>query len=268
MLALDLKATEYLPWIGPSFLLEWRDDLRYQHYRFKRHQADDLFLNNSLSGAYQDLAVELEITAANTQRQPGRIDQLKITGRKVLTDDVIGDPLTSTIGISLTQCFRPSLRDISSFHHGYNEGELFLAVGKELTFSETWESRLWGVAGLGVAIDRGSPWIHLEGAYEKRWREKHECRIGLHSLYGLGRHRLKWHDFHGYGPVSHRSLDLRLRYTYLIDFFGSASIEFSQRLYARHFPGYACSVTLQLLYQFGLDDSIFSKLLNFVPISQ
>jgi hypothetical protein len=251
-LSTQLTATEYLPWVGPTLEFEWRDHLRYQHYRFKKRTSDDLFLNISLSNAYQDLGVELEITAANTNRQPGHLDQLKITGRKVLLDDILEDPVSLTAGCSLIQAFRSSLCDRSSFHHGYNEAELFVSTGKELTFSENWESRLWGIAGLGVAIDRGSPWIHLEGAYEQRWHEKHECRIGLYSLYGLGHQKLRLHHFHGYGPVKHRSVDIQLRYTYLIDFFGNASIEFSQRLYAHHFPAYARSVTLQLMYSFGL----------------
>lgn len=248
----QLHATDYLPWAGPTLEFIWKEDFRYQHYDYKKISSDDLFLNLSLSNAYQDIDVELEITQARTNKQHGTPDQLKITGRKVFLDDVLDDFATVTAGISLIQAFRPSVDDRSSFHHGYNEAEFFISIGKELTFSDNWESRAWGVVGIGTAIDRGSPWFHFESAYEKRFRDKHEFHLGFTSLIGLGNNRLKLHHFHGYGPVAHRSVDLNVKYTYLIDYFGHASLAFDQRVYAHNFPTYARSITLELMYSFGL----------------
>lgn len=247
----SLNATEFLPWVGPTLEFEWRNHFRYQQSKLKNHLFHDLFLNVSLSNAYQDLGLELEMTAANTFYQRGKLDQLKMTGRYVILDDLLQDFVSLTAGLSLTQAFHHSLYDKSSFHHGYHEGEIFLASGKEWSFSQNWHSRLWGVVGLATAINRSFPWLHVESTYERRWKDKHEGRIGIKTLYGFGHQKLK-DPFKGYGFIAHRSVDLFLRYTYLIDFFGQTSVELSQRLYSKNFASSAFSLTFQLLYTFGL----------------
>lgn len=252
------SATEYQPWLGNFLEFESRTSLLYQDYtaissgpHIERHTANDLFLNISLSNTLFDFLIEFEATEARTRRQRGDIDQLKVTGRYVWQNDIIGDPFSFATGVSFIECFQSSLKDLSSFHHGRSEAEFFCSFGKETPQETTWISRWWGIAGIGVA-DRGSPWARFNLVYERQWREKHELKVFSYFLWGFGHKRLHICDFHGYGPIQHQSLDLGLRYTYLIDFFGSASLEYSYRIYARNFPVRAHRVCIQLLYTFGL----------------
>lgn len=209
------------------------------------------FLNISLSNSLPNFGLEIEATEARTRVQKGVIDQLKMTARYVWQDDIAGDPLSITTGLSFIQAFRSSVKDISSFHHGQEEGELFLSLGKEISQQFTWSSRWWSILGLGIA-NKGSPWIRFNLAYEKRLWDKHELKLFLHSLWGLGHKRLHISHFHGYGSIQHQSVEIGLRYTHLLDYFGSASLEYSYCFYAHHFPVYAHRLCAQLFYTFGL----------------
>ena len=250
--------TEYQPWLGNIYEFEFRSSLIYQGYgclssghHLKKYSSDDVFLNVSVSNTFQDFALEIEAAEAWTRRERGGVDQLKITGRYVWQDDIAGDPLTFTTGLSFIQAFQHSLKDVSCFHHGLEEGELFLSLGKETPLENLWGSRWWGMLGIGIA-ERGSPWLRFYLSYEKRWWDQHEMKLFLHSLWGLGHKRLHLRHFHGYGPLQHQSVDIGLRYTYLLDFFGSASLEYSYRIHAQNFPLYTHRVLVQLLYTFGL----------------
>lgn len=253
-------ATEYQPWLGNFYEFELRSSFLYQEYskiscggHHRKYPSHDVFLNMSLSHFRPDPAIglEIELIEARTERQKGDIDQVKFTGRYVWQDDVAGDPLSVTTGLSYMQAFYYSLRDVSSFHHGYSNAELFLSVGRENPDESLWGSRWWAVFALGVA-ERGSPWLRFHLDYEKRFQEKHAMQTFLHSLWGLGGQRLHLNHFHGYGPIQHQSIDLGLRYTYFLEFYGSASVEYSYRIYARNFPSYTHQVLAQILYTFGL----------------
>ena len=95
---------------------------------------------------------------ASTRRQRGGIDHLRATGRYIVLDDVAGDPISLTAGLSYIESFIPGLHDVSSFHHGRAEGELFLSVGKERRAWASWIRRWWAAGAIGIG-DRGSPWL-------------------------------------------------------------------------------------------------------------
>jgi len=253
-------ATEYQPWLGNLYEFELRSSLIYQGYHrlssgshLKAYSSNDVFLNVSLCNSRPDPAIGLEIEAreARTRKQGGDIDQLKITGRYVWQDDVAGDPLSLTTGLSYIQAFHNSLKDVSSFHHGFYNTELFVSIGKEKPDETLWSTRWWSLFAVGIA-ERGSPWIRFHLNYEKRWWENHEMKVFLHSLWGLGERHLRLLHFDGYGAIQHQSIDVGLRYSYLLEFYGSASLEYSYRIYARNFPVYTHHVLARLLYTFGL----------------
>lgn len=254
------EATEYQPWVGNYLEFEWRNSLLYQGYSYvstgshlEKYSTGDLFFHTSLSNALKpELSIEIEAVAARTRHQRGNIDHIKGTGRYVWQDDIAGDPLTLTTGLSFSLAFKRSVHDISSFHHGRGETELFLSAGKEWSKGTEWDSRVWGVFGVGGALEKGSPWIRFQLAYEKQLAPLHQLQGFMKSLWGLGHHSLHIHCFHGYGPIQHQSIDLGLRYTYVIEYFGSASLEYSYRVHARNFPAYVHHVLLQVLYTFGL----------------
>ncbi len=250
---------EYRPWIGNYLEFEWNSTLRFQAFqdlaagshRFP-YASDDFFLTTSLAlAAKPDFSLDVEATAARTRRQSGSIDQIRLNGRIVWLDDIVGDPVTLTTGAGFIQAFDWSLKDKSSFHHGRSEAEIFLSVGKEWAQGDQWISRAWAMAALGSAA-RGSPWMRYDMAYAQRIKQCHEFEFFVHTLWGLGSKQLHRSHFHGYGAIDHQSIDLGCRYTYLIQFFGSASIEYAKRVYARNFPVQAHQISLSLLYTFGL----------------
>lgn len=254
------NATEYEPWLGNFYEFELRSSGVYQGYaeissgsHLKKYSSSDIFLNLSLSIARPDPdgSLEFEITEARTRRQRGDIDQLQLTGRYLWQDDVAGDLVSLITGISYIQAFSSSLKDVSSFHHGLYNAEFFISLGQEKAEGTLWDARWWSLFAIGMA-EQGSPWLRFRLNYDKRWYEKHETNLFLHSLWGLGRHALHLHHFYGYGPIQHQSIDLGLRYTYLFKFYGSASLEYSYRVYAYNFPAYTHHVVAQVLYTFGL----------------
>lgn len=250
---------ELQPWVGNYLEFEWRTTPLYQSYhRVASHSqlvdyaSDDFFLTTSLSNTLAaELAVEVEVTAAHTRRQRWDVDNFRLALRYMWLDDLLGDRISLTTGAILTQSFANSLPDISSFHHGRSEAELFVSVGRENSGEETWISRWWGVGGIGFA-ERGSPWLRGNIAYEYRFAPVQEVRLFVNSLWGLGHKRLRIHDFHGYGSLQHQSVDVGIRYTHLIRYFGSVALEYSNRRYARNFPAQVHCVLFTFLFTFSL----------------
>lgn len=255
-----LEAIDYRPWIGNYYEFEFKSSLLYQTYPFvavdsklKKNNGNDFFLGGSLSNAIApNFSLEVELVGARTRKQCWGVDHLNFSGKLVLLDDIVGDPITFTTGLNLIQTFDEASKDISSFHHSHEEAEFFVAFGSETAWiEEEWAKRWWALAGIGVG-NQGSPWLHGMAGYEVRICKEHELLFQLNSLWGLGKNTIKIHDFKGYGPIQHQSIDLGLRYTYLIEFFGQTSLEYSYRIFARNFPARAHQVTLSLLYTFGL----------------
>ncbi len=254
-----LFSTEREPWIGNYFEFEWRTSLLYQQYKriavdshIVPYSSKDYFVHLSLANAIKpNFSLELESTLAHTRQQDRRVDHFKLTGRYVLLDQLVGEPLTMTLGFSLQKGFKKALKDISSFHHGTEEGECFISLGKERGHGSLWDSRGWLMLGFGVA-NRGKPWLFFQGAYEQRLYKLHEGRFFIEGLWGRGEQSICPCHFKGYGSVHHQSMDLGLRYTYLIPYFGSISLEYVRRFYAYNFPTQTDRILLTILYTFGL----------------
>ncbi len=256
-----MRGTESSPWLGNFYEFEVRSCARYLGFsqlstgghRLRSYSSNSCFLQLSLCNALPDPVCSLEIEAvqATTPKQHGELDQLKLSLRNGWLDDIAGDNLSMATGLSYTQAFRRSLDDLSSFHHGLYNAELFVSLGKEFCQGIDWGQRLWGTAAFGVA-EIGSPWLSLKIDYDKRFWESSAVTLFAKGLIGLGSHKLRPEAFHGYGKVAHRSLDLGCKYTYEIPYYGSASIEYAFRPYARNFPIYSHQVLLSVFYRFGL----------------
>lgn len=254
------EGTQLQPWLGNFYEFEVRSSFLYQGYsrlsvgnHTKKHSSNDLFLNLSICNSKPDpeVGLELELTQALTRRQKGEIDQIKLTGRYMWMDDIAGDSISVTPGFSYVQAFTNSLNDVSSFHHGLYNTELFVSIGKEKADETVWGSHWWAVFALGVA-EKGSAWLLCNLDYEMRFLKRHAFGAFLHTLIGFGGQGLHPHHFRGYGPVAHRSIELGLRYIYFIEYYGEASLEYSYRAYSRNFPLAAHRVMAQILFTFGL----------------
>lgn len=255
----SLHGTERAPWFSRNLELQPKMAYTYQTYnsfntnhRPKSHGSDNSFLNVSLSGAYAQYSMEIEVNAAATRHRMFTCSDITLTGRYQLLDDVVADPVSLTVGLSLAQVFKLALHDLSCFYHGGFQGEIDVAVGKELSCDQSWQSRWWGILGFGVA-DHGSPWVRGDLNWEKNWEEVHRVRLGLESLWGLGHRGLQIQKhFRGYGPVRHQSIDALASYTYATDCYGIWTVGCGGRLYALNCPRGAVCCSISLLYPFGL----------------
>ena len=251
-------STERQPWLGEPYELVWRTAAIYQGYAslasgssLKHYPSHDGFLQVSLSGFLPEFALEMEAVGACTRRQKGDFDHFSITGRYVWQDDIAGDPLSVTTGVSLSYACPLAVKDVSAFHHGWGEVEAFLSVGQERAQGALWHSRWWGLLGLGLA-EQGSPWLRAHLSYEKRLGEQHEVGVFAEALSGLGRHRLHVVHFQGYGAIQHHSIDIGIRYAWEVACFGKIGAEYAYRVYAKNFPAHAQVFLLRILYPFGL----------------
>lgn len=255
-----LSATDLTPWLTKDFefqsqlsgLFQYYPKIASNHGSIHR-KGNDQFYTLSLGLSAFDWSGEIESTLAHTRRQDYLCDNIRLTGRYRWLDDIPGEvPVSLTTGVTLTQAFKHSLRDISSFHHGQFEGELHVAIGQESSCNRFWETRWWGVLALGHG-NHGAPWIRTETAWEKNWWNSHQLRLFANTLWGLGNKGISSVDhFRGYGPIAHQSIDLGMRYTYLFDFSGTLSLEYAYRVYASNFPESTSLLMLRYLYPFGL----------------
>lgn len=262
--ATELDTTELAPWFPPDLMVQPKITYIHQKYkeiafadRLVRRHADDNFYAFSATVAHKALCFELETTFADTYRQDGCLDNVRLTLRKQLYSDIIGDPISLTAGLTLTQAFKHSLHDISSFHHGKFEGEFHLAAGKELSCGSFWMSRMWGVIGIGQG-DRANPWIRADLTYERNWWDFHKVTVFTKTLWGLGPKNLSL-PFKGYGPIAHQSIDIGASYDYQTPWRAIVGVEYAHRLYARNFPAYTNYFVVKLLYPIGAGDNPITR---------
>lgn len=259
MLTCIASATELTPWFSPQLENEFRNTLIYQTFRkvsegshYTKYSSDDLFLTLSITDSpYPEWSFELEGTVAKTRHKSNGFDNLRATARYLWLNDVAGDPVSLTSGVTITIPTEGSLHDVSSFHHGLIEAEFHTAIGREHSCGEIWTSRWCAIAAIGIA-DRGSPWLRGNLEYDWRMSENNELKAYINGLWGLGKSDLHLCHFKGYGPVRHQSVDLGLRYAHEIDCFGELSIEYAYRVFARNFPVNAQFIVLELVYPFAL----------------
>jgi hypothetical protein len=251
--------TERMPWYGKSLEIEPRLTYLYQNFQdFKAgphslcYPSNDHFIIASIGSSYDRYAVEYEFVVSSTRYLSTGMDCQRLTGRTLILNDVTGDPISLTAGVTLTQASPGGVKDPGSFHHGRVEMEWHGALGKEWSCDSTWESRAWVVAGLGLA-DSGSPWIRADAAWENNYMDTHLLGIFVNTLWGLGGnsvHSLR--RFDGYGPIHHQSVDWGIRYAYTFCGNYMLTLAYSRRVYAENFPLNANLCMATLYVPFGL----------------
>jgi len=254
-----LQATEIAPWFGEFLELEARVSARYQQFdrvNSGKHSfsypSNDLFTNFSLSlSPYPDWDAEIETLFANTRHRNYGFDSAKVTGRYLLMDDIIGDPVSLTAGLSLILPIYSALHDIGSFHHGMVEFEAHAAVGQEVPYLSQWLIRHYGFFACGIAT-QGAPWLRASYYLERNFCNALAAKVYLESLFGLGKRRVHRENFRGYGAIAHRSIDAGIELSYTFDYWGELSLGYAYRFYSRNFPRNANFVRLSYYLPFTL----------------
>ena len=266
-----VSARELMPWFSRDFELELRPSYLFQTYpsiessqKNCHHSSNDHFLSFGVEASvdtsllslmdfpsFGPIDGEFEVILADTRHRHFGFDSAQATLRNLWLDDVVGDPVSLSTGITVIQACQESLHDPSSFHHGKIEAEAHIALGQEVACMASWTKRWWAVGALGCA-DVGSPWVRGDLSWESlSCDQRHLWRIFTRTLWGMGQKNFHCSRFKGYGPINHQSIDLGIRYTYNFDIWGLLALEYSYRPYARNFPQYCSRLLATYTFPFG-----------------
>ncbi len=242
---------ELQPLLDSRFAVQKFDGVRVQN-EFIPCRSIDYFFDLGAYFAYAPYSLELETGFAGTSRNHFNWEDVRLTGRYQLMDDISGtDPVSAVAGFTVSRTGRRYVEDISTFHHARWEYLFHGSVGKEFPKGPIWISRAWAFGGFGSG-DQGSIWIFSHIEVEKNCLDRYWYGAFLEGLFGLGDKPLDLTDFKGYGPVEHRSIDMGAHLNISLWEYGSITARYSYRLWAYNFPDNAHLVILRYEYPFGL----------------
>ncbi len=236
--------TERMPWFGNDKEFGFRALYASQAYNKLReggevteYSSDDSIISLSLAlSPSPELGWEIECSFADTGQRSKGVGSLRATGRYLWLNDVVGDPISLSSGVSLSIPTRSSLRDLSTPYHGDVELEVHVAIGKEYSSGRYWVYRYWGDIGYGFA-NEGLPWVDGQIVLERNFRDVHQWSIFGKALYGLGSDVLNHLDHgNGYSTIGHQSIDIGAKYAYTFDSRSKLAIEYSRGIHAHSFP--------------------------------
>jgi hypothetical protein len=245
-LPLTGNALEVAPWFGNIWECNFTGNYTYSRYSRVQHGDPDLKSpsNDQRFGFSLEMPLaptwdlELEIEFVDTPRQKWGMRSYAGQFRYLWLDDVSGDPISLTTGFNVRGVSSHSLSDVSSPYHSNVNFELNTAAGKEWSKRAFWRMRTFAFAGVGIA-NHGSLWVRALAAFEGNYVDKHRYQLFANSYWGFGPDRaVNVNHFHGYAKIHHQSIDIGAGYSYLFDFWGSLTIDYAFRVYARSFPEY------------------------------
>jgi hypothetical protein len=162
-------------------------------------------------------------------------------------NDVCGDPLSWTTGLSVRGVTRHSLKDVSCPYSSDVNFELNTALGKEWSQGPYWTTHLWGLLGAGIA-NHGSPWVRALAVCEKNWNDRHRAGLFAEGYFGFGElEHVSIQHFDGWGKYHHQSVDVGIDYRYHTDTWGEFTLAYTRRVYAHVFPEHVNFFTI--MYQ-------------------
>lgn len=246
------------PWFPVAF--EMQPELQWRCQRYERLTSEERSLEHhsrdhfgQLYGSFTwwndwEVAAAYSVASTTTHRFL-HSDQLFLRCRYLLLDDVVGDPVSLTMGVAIYQTFGWSRSDPSCFSHGAIATELQCAVGKEWGALLDWRYRSWLVATLGVG-DHGSAYGRACFGSEYHADEGAQWGLAIDWLSGCGHEQLSLDTFSGYGSLRHRRCDGQL-YGRCPLGEGVISVGYSYCFYAKNSPVHARQFWLSYLYPFG-----------------
>lgn len=237
----DLYGLEKSAWFGVDHELETALSSKYE--RFQRLDAVErstksirtersLSLNFILPimGKYQ---LELEGSFAKRSRDFDFQD-FALSARKVLYNDLLGDPLSLITGINMRFIPGRSLSEPILFYHSRFEGQINASVGKEWAKGRYWDWRANAFFALTQA-NRGCPRFNALLSMEKNFFDQHFLKLAFDTVYGLGKASLQREElFVGYRNLSYSALDTALSYRFDYDLRLKVDLEYRKRIYAHY----------------------------------
>lgn len=260
-LPLTLGAFEKKPWFGNVWEFQFDAAYTYSRYRHVQGAHPDLkhVSNNQLvllglgfsPSSQWDIESEIEF-AESTEIPSFGMRSLAFQGRCLWLDDILGDPVSLTTGLSLRGVPHHQLTDVSCPYHANVNLELSTALGKEWERGVYWTCRTFLFGAVGMA-ERGSPWTRALLSFEINSQDKQQWQFYAEGYWGFGgKKSINVKHFDGYASIHHGSLDVSAVYRYLFDIWGSLSLEYTYRVYARLFPEHVNAITLRYNLPFSL----------------
>ncbi len=255
-----LSSFDEAPWFRDLYEFHLDSSFAYSRYRnvqgasvqLKEPSNDYLVAFDVGMSPLSSVDAQIEVQFAQTPRQSLGLRSGAIFGRYLWLDDIAGDPVSLTSGLSLRGVSGGSIRDVSSPFHSYFNLELNSAVGKEWSRGSDWKMRTFGLLGLGTG-NQGLPWLRVYGEFAYSWIA-HQLSCFTEGYFGFGTHdHVNVNNFHGWGKYRHESIDIGVKYSYTFEIWGTLSIAYDQRIFAKTFPAYWHGV----LFSYSLPFSLF-----------
>ncbi len=235
---------ETQPWMSDPYELDFDTAFTYSHYpkvegasRQLKHPSNDRLLAMDLKlTASQNFDVQLEAEFADTPRQKWGWRSGAAQARYRWLNDINGDPFSLVTGADVRIVSQHSLRDVSCPYHSNFNAELSTAAGKEWSKDSNWTMHLWGTLKAGIA-NHGAPWLLSELVWRRNWADTHRFTLFAEGYFGFGgREHVNVDHFHGWSHFHHQSIDLGTGYGYHFHTWGTLSLTYAYRVYARAFP--------------------------------
>ncbi len=263
-LSTQVCALQQAPWFGNDNEFEWRTNYSYQSYdeldtkdssshRPSKDHFVDLGIGIASMGCYHgEISLGLASIDEKGKKSDNFLESISAQGRYLWSNDIVGDPFSVTIGASVAYIPSKALRKPSIIRHGNTEGELHLAIGKELTAGKTWERRGWGLAAFGVG-NIGSPWLNGKVVWEENFDDIHRFELTGSWKHGLGGRSLdSVAAFTSFRSLNYDAADVKFLYAYTWDIWGDINFAYTRRMHAKYAPKDVDTLTLEVFVPFGL----------------
>lgn len=241
---ISIFSLEQAPWFGDVYEFHFLSKYTYSRYSKVNgaiYPLDDtsndnlLHFNLSFAPSLQ-WSIDSDLEFSGTPRQNFGFCSVAFQARYLLKDDIIGDPISLSIGSNFRVVSSESLKDVSILYHSNVDFEFNLALGKEFSKLDYWRFRFW-LYGSGGIANKGSPWVRGEFYIEGNSHEKKKWALFVKAMHGYGKQEtINIYDFHGYGTVRERNIDIGFRYGYRLNVWGTLSFEYKRRVLARRCP--------------------------------
>lgn len=183
-----------------------------------------------------ELSMDVDLEFMDSRAEHFNFRSAALQARYCFLDDIIGDPFAFIAGLNFRGVAKAFTHDISTFYPGIANFEATLSLGKEFTKDESWRFRLWGVGAFGIA-EKGSPWVRAKVSFEGNHEEAFRWAFFARGYHSYGRHaHIDLNNFHGYGSIRAKVIDLGGKIGYRFDVFGTLSVEYKRRVFAKRAP--------------------------------
>lgn len=174
------------------------------------------------------------LCTSKTHQKTFSLDAFQESAKWIFLEDRLGDPVSASANLILTQAFSRAVRDPSLFYPGNFSVELLFSQGKEWDCDPCSGYRLFAIEG--IAFSSGSPWLIAEGGVEYFIETGHLFGAKLSGQYGLGSRTLCPRHFDSYGSIQFRTVDLNCYYTLRTEDWIYYTFAIEYRAFARNAP--------------------------------